>query len=528
MNMQDAPLERQLSQLFNAEAASAHMPRDMWQTISPKLGEPAAPFILRRLFNSAPTPHWRNPMYMKHVATVATVVLALIAALVFVVLLNTDGNGNGGPSPATSPTVPVNSTEQRPTPDLEATTEKAFSDATATARAGVTPADSSPVTTPAPTSTVMPQSSPVASSMEVIHSIFGTPSTGTVFEELLTRLPDNESTRYYANLADVAGVAELLGIEMPPPGTEASELDPYFRAWQAASLETGFGVVLPGWPSELRDYISTIDWYPYAGFDMWSVDQYANAGSRPFVADVAIGQFDPNRTASALAACDCDQPDIREHAGVEFMAWGEELVGQLQLRKSPPLYDHIGRGPRLLIRDGEAYWTVRDAVMEGFIETLSGSQPSLGDDDDYTGAVAWLTSLGIIRDMTLASSGLSIAEVVQGNPPLFNDVIEDTPLLKPFELAAVGEGFDGERAFTGIVIGHGDETTASENMSIFEERLRNGRLSSDSDHTWAEDVERLEIGVEGRFMVARIYSLSPHGGGLWVSLSLGNTLLVHE
>jgi hypothetical protein len=139
----DNTLERQLSSLFRAEAEQAHLPPETWQEIAPKMGERDTVFVLRRIMDAWSLPRWRNPMNVKYAATASTIVLAALATLLFIMLVNSDGD-EGDPVPAANPTVP-----SQPTPDLQATVRRAGDDATATALAQVTP-------TPEPTATAVP------------------------------------------------------------------------------------------------------------------------------------------------------------------------------------------------------------------------------------------------------------------------------------------------------------------------------------------------------------------------------------
>lgn len=144
-------LERQLSSLFRAEAQDAHLPSGTWQTISPKLGEPDAPSVLWQLRNAFSFPRWRNPMNVRYVAPTATVAVALLIALLFILLINDDADN--APVPAGTPTVPVGTATLVPTfTPLPAT---ATAVATATSVPTVVPsATSGPTGEPTPTQDV--------------------------------------------------------------------------------------------------------------------------------------------------------------------------------------------------------------------------------------------------------------------------------------------------------------------------------------------------------------------------------------
>ena len=366
------------------------------------------------------------------------------------------------------------------------------------------PADATPtsIPTPTPSATPAPTSTPAPMRIERVAS-FGSPVTGTIFEDLLARVPDNEDTRQLVDLADIAGPNELYGLQPPSPGsgvddeTVTAYLDQMYDLYAQ-----GYPVDLIVWPTELARYTSRLDWYPYVAFDFWSVEQTISVrtGGPTSQYDIAFGQFDPRATADALAACECDQPEVRVRNGTEFYAWGEELIGDLALRFAPPIYDHIGRGPRLLVRDGEAYYTISDDAMLNMIDTVSGDAPSLADDSDYLLTAQWLATLGNMATMSFSSI-----------TPSFNyfgardeEVIASAPLLEGFDMAGSGLGHDGERLFVGVVIANPDEATAQRNADLLEQRLREG-LTGIVDRTWEETIDLAEISVQGRFTMARLY-----------------------
>ena len=252
--------------------------------------------------------------------------------------------------------------------------------------------------------------------------------------------------------------------------------------------------------------------------------------------DVAFGRYSSEVTTNALAICDCDQPEIREHASVSYYAWGEGIRGDLNDRFKPPIYDHLGRGPRLLIEDGAASYSIRDGNIPILIDASLGLIPTLADIEDYTLAVRWLTSLGTSVDALINNSGFSVDEIA-ARPALIThsttssggvatNVTEHTaesiakavykaPLLLPFTLIASGAGFDGETAFTSLVLVHEDSASALENVERLIGRIRegatNGRISNSeyTDTPWTDLIRRIDVQAYGRFLVARLYPVDP-------------------
>lgn len=376
-----------------------------------------------------------------------------------------------------------------------------------------------------------------------VHDLAIEPTIGTAFETLLSRLPDNPTTRRFIRLGDFAGVRDALGLDRLSPDSTEEERNAYFEYLENAEVNYLLGLFI-SWPSGLRNLFLQRDTFPDMAFNWASVDQFAHSGewtSNESISlgsthstnyDVALGQFDPEKTRASLAACDCDQPNILEHEGTEYFLWGEgDGKASMKDRQKRPFYDFIGRGPQLLLRDGEAYYSITPGVIEEHIEVIQGTRPSLADADGYLGAVQWMASLGIMSDIYIRNHGYTTAEVGDFNRDqkvAITKYIEANPLLLPFDFAARGNGYDGEREFTGLVIVHDDAESAEANTARLLNRLQNGiaGLQYPSRITpWTQLIDRIDIQAHDRFLVARIYftqTLSPF------VLAAPNTLLVHD
>lgn len=139
-------MERQLSSLFRAEAQDANLPLGTWQAISPKMGEPDKRSLFGGLRDAFSFPRrfqgWRNPLVrirqVRYAAPAATIALAAMAAILFVLLINDDADSDS-PVPAVSPTVPVETSVPQSTSTAEATPIRATGTSTATPQLEATP-----------------------------------------------------------------------------------------------------------------------------------------------------------------------------------------------------------------------------------------------------------------------------------------------------------------------------------------------------------------------------------------------------
>ena len=441
-----------------------------------------------------------EPLFVKLKRFQTTNVPVILIAAVFLTL---SGCSSPEPTPVPSPT-PTS------TPEPTATaTPTSMPEPTATA---------TPTSTPEPTATARPDG------LIVTEIDFGEPVEGTVFEELLTRFPDDELSREFVQLFDSAGIQAALGVEQPAPGAGTEAWQEFFFGLSDAVGVSVFQLsgVVPLWPSYMRPYMETLDWYPYVAFDFGSVEQRASGDAvfgtqagRNRTFEVAFGKFDPAATAAALAVCGCDQPDLNEYGGFTYYSWGVEGEQNLANRFDPPLYDSLGRGPRLLVQEGEAFWTITAATMEQYIDMLNRTRPSLAADPDYVAATRWLAAMGTMDNISLVSRSLGIDQVVDS--PQLREEILSAPLLKPFSAFASGTGYDGERIFDGLVVVHDDAATAQENVALLLDRMGIIRPRAAS---------QVEIEVEGRFLLLRAYGSLAAASHL-VRPGL-NRLVVHE
>lgn len=123
-------------------------------------------------------------------------------------------------------------------PTVTATT--VILDAHATSTPTVIPEiDAGPTGTPSPPSAVPPDTTPTPVQRQEPHESFTVheldiePRTGSVFETLLSKLPDNQATREYTRLGDVAGVIAALGLDLLPPGSSFEDISQYSRQFAA-------------------------------------------------------------------------------------------------------------------------------------------------------------------------------------------------------------------------------------------------------------------------------------------------------
>ena len=99
--------------------------------------------------------------------------------------------------------------------------------------------------------------------------------------------------------------------------------------------------------------------------------------------------------------------------------------------------------------------------------------------------------------------------------------------LEEFDLISVGWGVDTGTAFATVVLINPDEATAIRNAELLATRIRSGTRVS-REGSWAELVDKLEIGTSGRAVIAR---LIPHTDQTLLGIShleIAYSLAIHE
>lgn len=378
-----------------------------------------------------------------------------------------------------------------------------------------------------------------------------TPARQSVFLELLARVPDNEWTRKHVRITDAQTFFELAGGEPLPAGADGEARKQYLFD-KITTKSDQVRLPSPIWPYKFEGYWRDIgaETFDVVGFDFGSAEQFIWAGQPPNVYEVAFGDYNLTAVETALASCECEQPETRQHAGAEYFAWGDG-TGGLDRRLQIPLYDSLGRGARLLISDGEAIYSTKDGVIPELIDAAQGNIRSLADIEDFATAVELITSLGTFGKLLLVSDNFSIDEVVKwgaggssvgtsSDGLIFTEKTEQAnrmaaekgSLLKPFSFVMSGYGFDGQESFTGLVLAHGDEASAVANRDRLADRIQVGATNAFIlnreyvDTYWSDIIRRVELVVEGRFLIARLYPVESRdvfiqGGSLEI-------LTIHE
>lgn len=339
------------------------------------------------------------------------------------------------------------------------------------------------------------------------------------FQQLLSQIPstvDNRRQVWVNDFLPIWDAWESLGASRPTSDSGIGAMEQFY----ADLGTTRSGTNLFSRPRMPSPRISGFDIagaltnsYAALGFDQRNIDGSAMAGPTVQPLEVVVGDLDSSAIIATLGECaTCRDHVVVEYDGTTFYSWGLELIGDLNDRFAPPMYDHAGRGGRLLFRDGIAMRTLTDDRMKSFIDVSNGTIPSLLDEPDFELAAAahaiagtyaaWFSDTPFeINDAAAISASLSSVPVAQAISKL-----RETEPLEEFNLISIGWGVDTGTAYATIVIINPDEPTAERNAQKLATRITSGSQVS-GEGTWASLVDEIEIGTSGRAVIAR---LLPH------------------
>ncbi len=343
---------------------------------------------------------------------------------------------------------------------------------------------------------------------------------GGRFLDLLSRIPSTAENRRSLWINDFIPLWEAwraLGASRPEHEDGPGAVDDFFN--DLAVNRTGNSLFIrPRMPAPRIsgfDIIGgVVNTFEFVGFDQRHVDGSAIAGLSGNPIEIVVGDYHPERTAAALAACaDCRPHELVDYSGVQYYSWGEDFIGDLGDRFAPPLFDHAGRGGRIAVADGAAMRTLTTKRMESLLDAFINAVPTVNEDPDFALASAahnaagsysaWFSNLPFE-----VTEGARMAVNFDSNLRL-GTTIEALLTAKPLEaydLISFGWGVDTAVPYGVLVLIHGDDATALRNADLLAERFRSAALPN-AEAAWWTLIDRAEVGTEGRAVIAKLF---PH------------------
>ena len=165
----------------------------------------------------------------------------------------------------------------------------------------------------------------------------------------------------------------------------------------------------------------------------------------------------------------------------------------------------------MVINDGTVFWTKHVKDIEDMIDASRNKQSSLADSKDYQLVATALDEMGTFSVSLSSDTTELVAAMWEGRDASIDDLVPEL-VLAPYTLVATGRGLDSEGPFTAVVLFHGDEDGAAENVVRLRERIETaGQMFSDERNTgepiprWSEQIDSAEIVQDGRLLIAKLY-----------------------
>ena len=330
----------------------------------------------------------------------------------------------------------------------------------------------------------------------VVTIACGGGGSSSVFEELLSHIPDTPDTRARVEMSDFVRARDLF--EVPLPGADAGReaLEEYVSQLQPPSSggyvlfdPLGDGNYLSGYG---RFVPAALDSAEYVGFDLRNVDQSISAGVPPVRLHVLLGRFDPEASDAGMRggdlenrdlASECPRMDTRTHSGVEYYYWDVAAPHHANLRCkfAPPTFDRMGRAAPMDVQEEHVLRAYTYDGMENLIDTGLGERASLADSKVFRLLARGMAELGaysvFMSDETLdmddeldyfrgaGASGKQQERFVKGDRPT---------ALRPFRAFATGASRDGQGEYMALALVHDNEADAEDNVDLLRRRLNEG------------------------------------------------------
>ena len=331
------------------------------------------------------------------------------------------------------------------------------------------------------------------------------------FEALLSELPaDVEGSGEDPpgiQIADYAGAAEALGIEIPDAGADEEALADYFRALSIGDDEQpGAGVAVSAFTA--RTAIEDAEWRAEVGWAPVDVEQAVEVQGSESI-HVFHGDFDPEAIDEAVRSDPnwSDQLEVAEHEGTEFYTWGEDNAPSENITTVRP----VGRGGRMAVLGNDTIvWTEATEPMTDTLDAISGDAESLADDPELAAVAGALDGADTVSGYLLPGP-LAVGFDIDSS---FDPTIPAG--LQPYEAVGTGTAIADEGNQVLLAFHHADESAAEANAEAIEDALDGG--TSVDGAPWPELVELASTDLDGGDLLVTLDLVDEEQVNLWVQM----------
>ncbi|MBN2240330.1 MAG: hypothetical protein JW712_11205 [Dehalococcoidales bacterium] len=277
-------------------------------------------------------------------------------------------------------------------------------------------------------------------------------------------------------------------------------LDENISHFASGSLICGFG--------NDSDYIiNNPVRYENIGFGPQNVDIDVTITVNADVIEIALGTFDLDAIDDAVSRMDEPvKPDKSEYNGTVVYDWGNGI--DLNRKFSPPLYDHLGRGGILAVRQDCIIHAIEMEYVHDVIDACRGTIRSLADDADWTILAESLVGMGT-RNYFLSSvvrSYKTIHDLLESVNATETSQVYGLETLDTYIISGSGTATDILGHYANAAVVFTDENTSQENIRKLENRFETGMKAHNTG--WPESAEGYHISSNGRVLEIKLRGLN--------------------
>lgn len=313
---------------------------------------------------------------------------------------------------------------------------------------------------------------------------------------LLASFPLTASTRWAPlTVIDLERATEAFGIDRPTTSSSDARVFAYLQ-----DLAAEAGIVPAGPLAEFGRSVYPDQLRAELGFDHRSFDRIASAGVAGHHLTVAVGSFDPDAVADAVAGDPIWSPvlEVDQLGRIEVYKWGSDLG--LDLERMSPVRP-VGHHRRLALVDDTVLWARWSAGIAEAVAAIDGTELSLADAE----TLRVLAELADDKNLFTAVLTASVAAFV---PDLAGQRSSQHLVERP-EAILVGDGVDGDGRFVVVAFRYGAELHAEQAIEAFSARVEQvaGQSFENGVATELEQSRAFTVEQSQKLLVAQIWTL---------------------
>ena len=317
--------------------------------------------------------------------------------------------------------------------------------------------------------------------------IDATQEPNVLFREILQFIPEDFSTEWRIGITNHEWIRNEFNIPLPPEDAGTEVVNQYLEDFLNAAVK---GEIMHMTSATFISGIFGIRnpiRYENIGFGPQNVDMDVWIYWKGMEIELIIGKFDLDAIDKAIDRLDDSVKPVRtSYKDYDILDWGGSSV-DLDKVWAPPVFDNIGRGGFIAVKDDCIMRSIELEHIEQLIDVREGDILSLADNPDFTLVTDMLADMG--------ARNIMFSDIVHSASALpENADIDHETLLDAFNVIGSGIGEDELGNYAGVALVFSDPQIAEMNIEKLEKQL----ISEDKSQMPGKDIDEYEITAEGR------------------------------